>query len=206
MSLNLPPHYEQALKGRYFRAVNPTMGTGIAMGIQTTFSDTANVLFLLQNAGKQVCLDYLRLICTVAGASTTASDLAIVTDSILRYSAGGNGVDVVNAQHPSSITSAAFLSFNCTAGAASAKRKMSRLRLKTQAAPCWTVGDQIFIKFGGASCGGFGATNGTTAQYLAFDVGPVIVSPAGSLLFHMWNTANATTAPSWEIEFGWWEV
>ena len=203
--------YEVARRGRYFRALNPTMGTGIAMGIQTTFSDTANVLLNFQQSApaKEIHFDYLRLICTAAGASTTASDIAIVTDNIARYSTGGTALTVKNASQAHEIASTASVAFGAvTANAASAKRQLSRLRLKTQAAPCWTVGDQVFIKFGGIGISGSGSTNGSATQVFSFDVGPVILPAvvSAAMCVHMWNTANATTPPSWEVELGWWEI
>lgn len=209
-SLKLPPYHENALQGRSFRALNPTMGSGIAMGIQTTFSDTANVLASISvPAGTVMILDYLRLICTAAGASTTSSDLAIVTDAIDRYSSGGTqltakGAHQGNARIPSSL----FFFGVVTAAAASAKRQLSRLRLKTQAAPCWTVGDEVVVKFG-APANSIGLLSGTVASRFEVETGPIICghpSAASSVLFHMFNTANAVTPPSWEVEFGYWEL
>lgn len=201
-----------AEEGTYFRACNPTMGTGVAMGVQATFSDTANVLFLMRNssATKRVIPHYIRLICTAAGASSTASNIAIVTDTANRYSSGGTDLltSIANADSGTANTSVVdALRYNCTAAAVSAKRQVSRVAVKTQASPCWVVGDEIIIAFGDAGLsGGPGLTSGAaTARYIN-NVGPVVLSGANHcMLVHMWNTNNAVTPPSWEFEMAWWE-
>lgn len=198
-----------AREGSYFKACNATMGTGVAMGIQAAFSDTANVLFLMRNgsASKVIIPHYIRLINTAAGASTTSSNIAIVLDTANRYSTGGtdltgNIVCSNSGLGPSSAVD--VLRYSCTAAAAVAKRQVARATLKTQAAPCWTVGDQVKIQFGDDA--DTGALNGAASVGIAVNVGPVILGGQNHcMLVHMWNPANATTAPSWEFELAWWE-
>jgi hypothetical protein len=200
-----------AAEGSYFRATNPTFGTGIAMGIQTTWSATANVLMLIRNtaaaSGPTIYMDYIKLICTAAGLTTTAADLGLIIDTANRFSTGGTLLTAVNANSGSVVASIADIRFGIvTALAAVAPRQLSRDRVKTQAAPCWTVGDEIVINFGANDTFG-GLTSGGAGAIFPVGVGPVALGPGGnhSLLVHMWNTANATTAPSWEVEVGWWE-
>ena len=198
-----------AQEGSYFKACNATMGTGVAMGIQAAFSDTANVLFLMRNgsATKKIIPHYIRLINTAAGATTTSSHLAIVLDTANRYSTGGTDLttNIVCATSGSGPTSAVdVLRYSCTGAAAVAKRQVARAMLKTAAAPCWVVGDEVRITFGeDADSSAFNAT--TPAKYPA-NVGPVVIAGQNHcMLVHMWNPANATTAPSWEFELAWWE-
>jgi hypothetical protein len=202
-----------AEEGTYFRATNATFGAGgIAMGIQTTFSDTANVLFLMRNssATKRVIPHYIRLICTATGSTTTSSNIAIVTDTANRYSSGGTDLTtaIVNADTGTANTSVVdSLRYNCTAAAVSAKRQVARAVLKTQALPCWALGDELVISFGDpALSGGHGLISGSAASATVKNVGPVVLAGANHcMLVHMWNPANATTAPSWEFELAWWE-
>jgi hypothetical protein len=195
--------------GSLFRACNATFGTGVAMGIQTSFSDTANVLFLMRNgsATKKIIPRYINLLCTAAGASTTSSRLAIVLDTANRYSSGGTDLsgNIVNANSGKAPTSAIdVLRYNCTASAAVAKRQVANIQLKTQAAPCWVVGDSVFINFGALN--DLGAISGTAANRLTCGVAPVVLEGQNHcMLIHMWNPANATTAPSWEFELAWLE-
>ena len=201
-----------AADGYYFRACNPTFGTGIAQGIQASFSDTANVLCVIRNTsasgtGPTIFFDYIRLINTAARSSTTSSQLGIILDTANRYSSGGTQLIPSNVNTGVGNASVADIRFGAvTATAASAKRQISRAVIKTQAAPCWTVGDQVLINFGSNS-GSIGLLSGSSASQFCIDCGPVALGPGGnhSLLIHMWNAANATTAPSWEVEIAWWE-
>ena len=92
------------------------------------------------------------------------------------------------------------------------------MALKSQVAPCWTVGDEVLITFGDpthSSQAGFNssgpslaasATQSIQTVSIQRNVGPVILQGQNHcLLVHLWNTGNATTAPSWEVELGWWE-
>lgn len=199
-----------AEEGSYFKVTNPTPGTGIAMGIQTTFSDTANVLFLLRNgsATKYIIPHYIRLVNTVAGASTTSSNILVVTDTGNRYTAGGTDLttDIVCANSglgPSSAVDVARFGI-ITAAAVVAKRKVARSVVKTQAAPCWIVGDEVKIAF--SDDADQGLLSGAAAARFVVNTGPVVLGAQNHcLLIHMWNIANATTAPSWELEAAWWE-
>jgi hypothetical protein len=201
------------LAGVYFRAGNATPGTGIAMGIQTSYSATANVLLILYNAaasGKNVVLDFLKLINSAAGATTTSSQCVLRLDSKDRYSASGTQITAFTQPGPasaSSCLSSGKLYFGaCTANAeGSGVSTVGRGTLKVAAAPCWAVGDQVVFTFGTmqATAGGIAAT---TAGILPIYMGPIIVPPGYSLSVHVWNVANATTPPSWEFELGWWEL
>jgi hypothetical protein len=198
-----------AEQGTYYRAVNSTLGTGIAMGIQTAFSDTANVLAILRNTSstKKIIPHYIRLICTVAGATTTSSRAALITDVINRYTSGGTDLtaNIVNSATNAANASIADLKFGAlTAAAVSAKRQIANMSLKTQAAPCWTAGDEVTFRF--ADGVDSQTTNGAATISITKYVGPCVLAGLNhSLLLHMWNVANATTAPSWEIEAAWWE-
>lgn len=196
-------------QGAYFKAMNAAPGTGIAMGIQTSFSDTANVLAILRSTSptKKIIPHYIRLIVTAAGASSTSARAALVTDAINRYVSGGTDLNsaIVNANSGAGNTSVADLKFGAlTAAAASAKRQIANLALKTQAAPCWTVGDELVFRFGeGVDTQ---TLNGAAAVSITKHVGPCVLAGNNhSLLLHLWNVANAVTPPSFEVEAAWWE-
>lgn len=197
-------------EGTYFRATNATLGTGIAMGIQTSWSATANALLVMRSssASKSIIPHYIRLINTAAGASTTSSRLAVALDVANRYTSGGTDLttQIVNANSglgPSSIVD--VLRFGAvTAAAASAARYVANMSLKVQAAPCWTVGDEVRLQF--ADDADAGPLSGAAALAIVKNVGPVVLRGTNHcLLLHMWNPANAGTPPSWEIEMAWWE-
>jgi hypothetical protein len=161
------------------------------------------------SATKRVIPHYLRLTCTAAGASSTSSLFAISIDSANRYSSGGTDLSGLiyncnTALGPS--TSVSVLRFGTvTAAAAGAgTRYVSHGQLKVQAAPCWVVGDEVKIMFGDEADAG--PTNGAATIAIAKNVGPVVLGAQNSsLILHLWNVANATTAPSWAVELAWWE-
>lgn len=207
LGLNSP----QALNimGRYFRLGSGAPGAGIAMGIQTSFSETANVLLLLYNGGlKRFVMDFLKLICTAAGASSTSAHVAVKIDNKDRYTSGGTDVLAEIKQpdggdRPCTLTKARFGAI--TANAVQAARVVGRDSLKVAAAPCWAINDQVTMSFGGMpqQAGGIAAT---TAGKIPIFLGPAIIRPGWSLLVHLWNVANASTPPSWEFEAGGFEI
>lgn len=200
-----------AEEGSYFKATNPTMGTGIAQTIQASFA-ASNAIASLRNTSltKAIIPHYMRLICTVAGASATSSQLAVIADTVNRYSSGGSDLTsqiacANTALGPASIADLRFGALTCAA--AVLPRILGRCVLKTATAPALTVGDEIIIAFGDASLSpSSGQTSGASPLTIVKNIGPMVLAGQNhTLLFHLWNPANATTAPSWEVEFAWWE-
>jgi len=196
------------LMGEYFTSTNPTPGTGIPMGIQTTFSDTAQVLMLMYNGGtKRVIMDYLKLICTAAGASTIFSNLVLKLSNKDRYASGGSAIVPSQPHGPSRDSSITKFYFGIiVANALGALSKVvGRSIVKIADAPCFVVGDQFIMTFGtrDIATGVISATSPRVAQLFS---GPIIISPGWSLTLHMWNTDNAVTAPSWEFDAGYFEM
>lgn len=202
-----------AEEGSYYRALgSATPMTGIAQAITTTFSATAVPLVMVNGSSTlRIIPHYIRLTCTAAGSTTSASQFAISTDTANRYSSGGTDLSTFVFNANSGLGPASALSVirfgTVTAAAASAARYLSQGQLKVQAAPCWTVGDEILITFGDPSnAGAAGLLSGTAATSILKNVGPVVLGGQNhSLILHLWNTANATTAPSWAPEIAWWE-
>lgn len=202
-----------AEEGTYYRAIgNATPMTGIAQAITTSFSATA-VPFIMVNGSSTVRVipHYIKLINTAAGASTTSSLAAISIDSANRYSSGGTDLTGLvynsnSALGPASVVST--LRFGtCTATAAGGgTRYLMNRSLKVQAAPCWTVGDELTFNFAINGDADTGNMSGSTPIAIVKNLGPVVLGGQNSsLILHLWNVANATTAPSWAVELAWWE-
>lgn len=201
--------YPRAALGQYFRATNPTFGTGIAAGIVTGFVATTPLMTVVNSAsagGVSIYLDYIKLMNTAAGASSTQAHMGVVLDLTNRYSSGGTALTGTPVNTGATTTPKASIQFGAvTATAASANvRLLGRDIIKTQAAPCWVVGDEVFIKCENTDTPA-GATNGAAANIYPAPAGPIIIAPGHSFLLYQWNTANATTPPSWEVEIAWWE-
>jgi hypothetical protein len=203
------PRYGRAALGQYFRATNGTFGTGTGMSIVTTFVATSPLLTIVNGApagGPSIYVDYIKLMNTVAGATTTQAHIGTVLDLANRYSSGGaalTGAPVNSGSKAAPIASINFGAIVATAASASV-RLLGRDIIKTQAAPCWVVGDEVFIKCENVDTPA-GATNGAGTAIYPAPMGPVIIAPGHTFLLYMWNVANATTAPSWEVEVAWWE-
>lgn len=204
-----------AEEGTYFRALaSPTTPlTGVAQGITTGFSATA-VPLVMVNGSSTVCVipHYIRLVNTVAGASTTSSNAAISIDTANRYSSGGTDLLAAifganTAMGPASALSTLRFGTVTASAAGAGTRYMANLALKAQTAPCWTLNDEVLITFGDPSmAGAAGPSSGSTTLTIVKNVGPVILGGQNhSLILHLWNVANAATAPSWALELAWWE-
>jgi hypothetical protein len=199
-------------EGSYYKAVNPTPGTGIAQAVQVSFLAT-NGLLTIRNGdtvnGKRIYLDYLRLINTVVPATATRSEALIAIDTgTVRYSSGGSQITALhNANMDSPRTSIAVVHFGALTLAAETAnvRRLSRLQLRA-AIPVQF--EEYLILFGrAADGGGFNTLGGATAQRQVVDAGPVVLGPNSnhSAIVHLWHPGNAVTAASWEFELAWYE-
>lgn len=198
-------------EGAYFRALgNATPMTGVAQAITTSFSATAVPLVMVNGSSTvRIIPHYIKMTCTAAGSSTTASQFAISIDANNRYSSSGTDISglIYNCNSglgPSTAVSVLRVGSVTASAAGAGTRYVSQGHLKVQAAPCWTVGDEVRIMFGDDAYSGL--MSGTAAISIVRNIGPVVLGGQNSsLLLHLWNTANATTAPSWAWEIAWWE-
>jgi hypothetical protein len=197
-----------ANEGTYYRATNQVPGTATAYSITTAFSATAGFAVIRNTdsaGGKRLFMDYIRLICTTAPASATSSHFAISIDSTNRYTSGGTALTPQNANMVSANSSIG----TCHIGAPTIAAASGSVRYLTRgvlfsAIP--VVNTEWIINFG-AGDSGSGTLAGTTAARIGIPMGPVVLGPGAthSLVLHIWNPANATTAPQYEFEAGWWE-
>lgn len=203
-----------AEQGAYFRALaSATPGAGIAQAITTAFSATAVPLVMVNgSANVSIIPHYIRLVNTAAGASTTSSLMALSIDTANRYSSGGTDLSSLifnsnSALGPASAVSVLRFGTVTASAAGGGTRYVTNASLKVQAAPCWVVGDQVMIAFGDPSqAGAMGLLSGAAAGSILQVTGPVVLGAQNaSLILHLWNVANATTAPSWALEMAWWE-
>jgi hypothetical protein len=201
------------LDGIQYTASNPTIDTGIAMAIQTTFVETNAVLAIYNGypaGGPIIMPDYHRLIARVAGASTTSAEFAIAIDNGNRVSSGGtvlaNGRTRTGLLTALGAPSKAVVTFGNITTTAPTANRVIRVHgtLKVQAAPCWVVGDEVHFAYGLMEQG-LGLLSGAAVARYVMPVGQVGIDPGDTMLLHIWNVANATTAPSWETDVSWFE-
>jgi hypothetical protein len=200
-----------ALATSYWHSSTPTPGTGVAItaAARTTFLATEAALLLRNTSGVAtgplLVLDFIRLICTAAGTAATAVDLICAIEAANRYSSGGTGLTPTNGATDSVAATIADLKYGpvtCTA-AGGGVRYFGRTRIKTQAAPCWTVGDEVLLLFGRPTGEGSSAVTGAGPLQITKDLPPAVLAPGGnhSFLLHYWAAAQSA-APSFEIEVG----
>jgi hypothetical protein len=202
------PAHGAADDGLCFGVVNPTPGTGIAQTIQTSFAAT-NAVFSLRNAelsgGKNYYPDYLRLICTVVGASTTRMEGLVAIDTgTARYSSGGSTLTAVNRSIASAVTSLSVCKFGALTMTAESVnvRRISRFQLRTAAMVQY---EEYILTFGREAMQP-ATLSGTNAQRHVIDCGPAVIGPSQDFIVHLWNPGNAATAPQWEVEACWFEA
>ena len=219
----------QTDKGRMWRAVNPTPGTAIAGANTTAFADTAALFALYNNSsagvvagaappGRMIYPSYLRLIVASGQTTATSFQLAVSIDTKQRgvtadagaaktvADSDGIGVDLTAGAPLPTAASISLVQFGAlTPAAASPKRAfVMRSSAKTQAAPALTVGDEIFISFGGDDLGP-GPISGAAANRIVVPTDLVALGPGGLMLVHAWGPAG-TVAPQFEYEAGWAEL
>jgi len=200
-------YYGLLEEGSIFSAINPTIGTGIAASIQTSFLATNGFLTLRNNAGAngvRLIPQWIRLIPTVVAASATRIEAAITIDSIVRYSSGGTNITALPCTNMDSArTSSAVLHVGAlTLAAASANvRTLSRFQISSVINVAF---EEYFIMFG-AQGGDAGTLGGTVARRATVSVPPIALGPNAnhSMQFHMWAPGNAATPPSYEVEVCW---
>lgn len=208
----MPPPYPVANEGTYYKCINPTMGSGIAGHTQATFSNVAPLMFL-RNVdtdpllGRTVYLDYIRLTCTALAVAATNNQFSIVLDWNDRFSAGGTILTAFTTNtdaQQASVTgqtlpqcSIRFGSITLSAPTSFSARNIARFSMGSTAP---ALGDTIFINF---------ASQDTNVGAGSIPLGPVALGPRGdgnanTFILYNW-LPGSTSAPSYEIEMGWWE-
>lgn len=202
-------------KSASWRALTPTIDTGIAMSIQTSFIDTNGLVHIHNNApstvGFYVVPDYIKLIVTAAGATTTSSEYAIAIDDVNgRFSSGGSVLSSVptNTKFLTQSNTTVIRAGALTLVAAGGNRKITNHGIvKIAAAPVFAVGDEILFSFlDPASAPYLSGAFLTTPGKVGIQCRPVAVGPQTCAILHVWNPANAVTPPSFEVEVAWHEV
>lgn len=206
--------YSLSDEGSYFKATNPTISTGIAHALTTSWSATA-ALFVLRNTdaegAKRLYIDYIKLhLVSATPTAATSIESAVVLDTTNRYSSGGSAITPVNSNVDSASATISALNFGAiTAAAASAPRLIARNRFPHRAPPAIVQGDTLIFNFGRVESFGLApsgsATPATAPAMFVTSCGPAVLGGGDSLVFHLWYPAIATTAPSYEFEMGWWE-
>jgi hypothetical protein len=206
-------------EGSYF--VTNNAQTGVAMTTTSAFSATAPFV-VVQNGnpvgGRNIYLDYINLVCTVAGTAAsglTYTGAALYIDSILRYTSGGSQLTAINSPNMGAVNAksgATIYAGAITAAAASGNvRALSGLRVARPALSgtvATVVGDTLCFNFGGVEGGSGGNISITAgvASIVPIPMPPVVIPPQSSALLYLFYAASGTpVAAQWAPEIGHWE-
>lgn len=218
-------------EGSYFVTHNAQTGIVTALlGAAFAHTTLSPVLHIVNtdtgDKGRSIFLDYLNLICTVAGAagaSLTNLLFAWSIDQGDRYTSGGTDLTAAPAagggtQSPNSGVSKrlsiAQMYFGAlTLAAASAKARLlvpqRQLRQQNSATAMGVAQDHFHMNFGGVEEVGAEVDIGTaktTAMQKMFGLPPIVIAPGHNATLHMWSPGAAlTTGITFLPELGHWE-
>lgn len=214
----VPTKHVLASEGSYFTATSPTPGTTITPNaVETSFSDTRGFMVIGNQAstgGKSIYLDYLRLILGGTAPTATVS---------LHFAIKKSG----SSREPTTAANRTLLtSVPAKTGATSIARAMSYANAGAMTVPAAGASDPILARIcvpTGLGVSGdeyvlfFGGPNGVDssrggAAVRATDPGrivahgpPIVIGPGEWVVIHRWWLTEATNAPAFEFELGWWE-
>src|SRR5678816_300965 len=203
--------YGAAEEGGYIMAGTPTPGSGVSYTIQTSFSDTVPFLYIYNPGtnGNSLYMDFIRFIVTVAPASATSGQYALVLDTVARSLGTDNTTAAVpfnpNGNASLAVTPSIKYQANATASAIAASSTAKKIVGRGNIGGLTIVGDEMTLAFGQTYTGTPGGTAvegaGQPGAHV-FSNPPVIIPPLGSLTMHLWFVGNSATAMSYELALG----
>lgn len=209
LPLGVDQHNAVANGNYYCFARNQTgFPTQASLGL---FTD-ANSFVIMYNTsgpnGPSVYLDWITLICTVAGTGGTSLMAAGGIDFLTnRVTTLGNNDYTANITNPNgNFAVNSCVQFISRPNVGATKTSLRRLifgnreLLPTNPAP----GDTMTIKFGGNNCAHTIATSGI--NYSTTNVPKAVVPPMGCFCLGIWLPGPQTVASSYIIEAGWIEA
>lgn len=200
--------------GQFFVTTNPTPGTALAYQIQTSFLDTAPILYLQNNdvvGGKRVYVDYIKIVVSVAAAAGVNAFYAITTDQAPRALSTDHrtALTPVNPNTGSVSTSILLVNgqSNATASAYAAAAS-PRVMARGSFGGLTVVGDELIIDFGADDItpySGLTAAQATCPGRKVSSSPPLVLAPQTCATVALWFPSNSATGLSYELEIASWE-
>lgn len=190
-----------AKDGTYFATPNPALGTAVAGAVIAAFSATS-AAFVVQNTGdpsnpdaKNIDLDMIKFMYTVAPASATGFGYAVVIDDVSRVPTGGFALLATTLNVGALIRSTAAKIWAFTGAAfmtvpAAGPNARTVARGSIPGLP--VVGTEHMVRFGADGQNSAGSTHEP----------PVSIPPGKFAVVHVWWPSNAVTGPSMEYLVG----
>lgn len=195
-------------EGSYWTGVNPTLGTAIVGHVAPAIADTntKSILHIFNGGTADVYMDYIWLKQTVVNASSTASDYLAWIDNkgVTGKTSGGTVITEANCRSNSTVATGCVSTFGAviTAPSASAVKVFQRT-----VRPVISVAeDQYIFDFGGnIHLPSAQAITGTSVAAVIVSAPPIVIGPGGNFYFVQTGPSGATTASTFEFEWGRWE-
>ena len=198
-------------EGSYFTGVNATLATAIAGHVAPALADNATTptkaLLHVFNAGERnITIDYLKLALEVVNASSTSTNFVVFLDNLgsTGRSSGGTAITPVSCRSDGPFSTSASVYFGAVVVASnSTVKKIAQWTVRPVIA---VAEDQYHFRFGADPALPNTATHiGTAISNLLVQMPPAVVAPGGNFYFCESNPSGASTAATYEFEFGYFE-
>ena len=193
-------------EGSFYVCINPTIGTTVAFPVMASFSDTAPTILVMNTdlpGGRNIFLDYLRLLPTTAPASGTCARFAIKVDTVSRTPTGGSNPitpQQLNLSQPNDAGAVVHFPTGGTAltvpAATGGARVVANGSLRSVIP---VVLEEITLSFGQDFTG---SGSPSTATKESAQAAPIVIPPGCSAAIHIWFPSNSITGLSAEYELG----
>lgn len=199
--------------GSSFCMTNPTPGTALLYSIQTTFVDTTPFLYIFNQetaangAAPDVCIEQIKIIVTVAPATSTAAFYAIVLDNAPRTFTTDNTATLTPVLpnfgvSPRSAFPLIKVQNSLTNSVITASSPSKRIIARGSLGGLPVAGDTLRIILGRVDGGAF---SGSATAGAKSDNSPGFeIAPLTSAVVHLWFPGNAATGLSYEFEMSGW--
>ena len=203
--------------GQAFKITNPTAGTAIAYANQTSFSATANGLFLIKNTaslgGKSIYLDRMKLIQTAtAPTGTLVMRFEVFLETGLVAMTGNVATRTPVSSNPAmqNPLSTVAVAQSFAAGAATVPAAVgTRTLVDVGSLQCGVQvqHDEYVVDFGadGPAIGtaGLTAARATGPARIATQMDAVVIAPQSTAWINQWVLTGAANVPSYEFNLSW---
>lgn len=212
----LKPRAALVAAGAGFVVNNPTPGTAIAYANQTSYSATANGMFLVQNnnpvGGKNIILDQLELVQTAtAPTGTLVARFEVVSETGIVAMTGNvatrTPLNLLSSSSAATLaTVQSFAAGAATVPAAAGTRKI--LGVIAMDIGVSVIHDKWVLDFGGdaTATAPLTAARATAAATIVTAAPQVVIGPQSSAWINSWTLTGATNVPSYEFSLRYFEI
>ena len=194
-------------EGSYFFACNAVVATTIAGHVAPAIADNDDtplkaLLHVYNGGSRNITLDYVKLALTVVNASSTSTNFVAFVDNegATTRTGGGTAIVPVSTRSDAPFTTNATVYFGAVTTVATTAKKVGQWTVRPVIA---VAEDQYVFSFGDMVVNPSAvAVTGTNVASVAVSCAPVVVAPGGNFHLCEANPSGATTAATYEFEFG----